>query len=161
MLYVLTCTLQVCIRYIHMGTLKLPKTGSAQMVVCERSLEGSQRLSPRTSPPLSLQLSSGALPGFTSITLESQCPHLARHQVPGAQVRHGSWEPQEDSPAGFGVLWPWLSLRSEISHWNLGLIISQSGSPVPSVAQPLKQAECWRTNAFGLWCWRGFFFFFF
>jgi len=158
MFYVLTCTFQLCIWCIHMGTLKLPQTGSAQMVVCEMSLEGSQRLSPRTSPPLSPQLSSGALPGFTSITLESQYPHLTHHQVPRAQVTHGFWEPQEDWPAGFGVLWPRLSLGSEISHWNLGLIISQSGSPVPPAAQALKQAECWRTDAFGLWCWRGFFF---
>ena len=159
MFYVLTCTLQVCIRCIHMGNLKLPKTGSARMVVCERSLEGNQRLSLRTSPPLSPQLSSGTLPCFTSITLESQCPHLTHHQVPGAQVRHGSWEPQEDSPAGFAVLWPRLRPGSEISHRKLGLIISQSGSLVPPAAQALKKAECWRIAAFGLWCQRRFFFF--
>ena len=112
-----------------MGTLKLPKTGSAQMVVCERSLEASQRLSPRTSPPLSPQLSLGALPGFSSITLESQCPHLTCHWVPRAQVRHGSWESWEDSPAGFGVLCPRLSLGSEISHWKLGGWFSPNQDP--------------------------------
>ena len=36
-------------------------------------------------------------------------PCLAPHQVPGNQVRYGSQETQEDSPAGFGVLWPRLS----------------------------------------------------
>ena len=98
--------------YSH-GNPSCPKESQPRWWVCGRSLEGNQRLSPRTSPPLTPQLSSGALPGFTSITLESQCPDLALHQVPGTQVRYGSQETQEDSPAGFGVLWPRLSPGSE------------------------------------------------
>ena len=90
-----------------------PKESQPRWWVCGRSLEGSQRRSPKTSPPLTPQLSSGALPGFTRITRESQCPHLTSPQVPRAQVRHGSREPCEDSPAGFRVLWPRLSPGSE------------------------------------------------
>ena len=101
MVCVLTLTLQLCIRCIHMGILKLPKEGQPRYWICGRSLEGSQRLIPRTSPALTPQFSSQALPGFTSITLESRYPHLL-----GLKWDMGTQEIWEDSHAGFGVLWP-------------------------------------------------------
>ena len=110
---VLTLTFQLCIRCIHMGTLSCQKESQPRWWVCGRSLEGSQRLSPRTSPPLPSQLSSGTIPGFTSITPESQCPDLAPNQVPGTQVSYGSQETRANTPASFRVPWPRLSPGSE------------------------------------------------
>ena len=79
-----------------------PEESQPRWWVCGRSLEGCQRLSPRTSPLLTPQLRSGALPGFTSIT---EPPHRP-HQVFRAQVRRGSQDTQGDPTAAFRVLWP-------------------------------------------------------
>ena len=144
MVCVLTLTFQLCIQCIHMGTLSCPKESQPRWWVCGRSLEGSQRLSPRTSPLLTPQLSSGAHPGFTSITLESQCPHLIPHWFPGTEVRHGD-------PGALGRLtcrvcsplaqtqpWKW-----EICHQNLGLILSYKDP------WPLQKPEPWGSRELG------------
>ena len=107
------------------------------MVSLWKSLEGNQRLSPRTSPPLTPQLSSAAVPGFTSVTLESQYPHLAPDKVPWAQVRHRSREMGGLTCRVWGPLAQTQPWKWEICHQKLGLILSPSGSLVPPAAQAL------------------------
>ena len=112
MVCVLTLTFQLCIRCIHMGTLSCPRV-SAQMVslwkVPGRKSEAESQDFPTPNSPA--QLRSPCI--FTSITLESQCPDLTPHQVPGTQVRHISQETRENTPAWFRVPWPRLSPGSE------------------------------------------------
>ena len=105
---VLTLTFQVCIRCIHMGTLSCPRV-SAQMVslwkVPGRKSEGESQDVP--TPPFPAQLRSPSR--FHQHHSRIPVPTPRHPEVPRAQVRHGSLEPCEDSPAGFGVLWPRLS----------------------------------------------------
>ena len=94
--------------YAH-GHPELPRRVSAQMVSLWKVPGRKSEAESQDFPTRHSQLSSGALPGFTSITLESQCPDLAPHQVPGIQVRYESQETREDTPAWFRVPWPRLS----------------------------------------------------
>ena len=132
------------------------------MVSLWKALEGSQRLSPRISPPLNLQLISGALPGFTSITLESQVSHLAPYQLPGTQVTYGPQETWEDPPAGLGASGPDSALQVRdlpLKAWADSLPIripgpssclspevtmrwGQGGRPLPSCG-PLPALHIW------------------
>ena len=132
------------------------------MVSLWKALEGSQRLSPRISPPLTPQLISGALPGFTSITLESQVSHLAPYQLPVTQVTYGSQETREDPPARFGASRPDSALQVRdlpLKAWADSLPIripgpssclspevpvrwGQGGRPVPSCS-PLPALHIW------------------
>ena len=136
---VLTLTLQLCIRCIHIGTLSGPKESQPRRWVSGKSLEGSQRLRPRTSAlHTTPQLSSGTLPGFTTITLGSQCPHLLPHWFPRMEVRHG--DPgalgrlacRVQGPLAQAQPWKW-----EICQRKPGLILSSSGSLVPPAAWAL------------------------
>ena len=90
------------------GYPELPERVSAQMVslwkVPGRKSEAESQDFPTPHSPA--QLRSPCI--FTSITLESECPDLAPHQVPGTQVRYGS---QENTPAGFRGLWPDSALQ--------------------------------------------------
>ena len=107
MVCVLTLTFHLCIRSMHVGTQSCPRV-SAQMVslwkVPGRKSEAESQDFPTPHSPA--QLRSPCI--FTSITLESECPDLAPHQVPGTQVRYGS---QENTPAGFRGLWPDSALQ--------------------------------------------------
>ena len=94
--------------YSH-GQFEAAQKNLSQWWVCGWSLEGCQRLCPRTSPLVTPQLRSAALPGFTSVTEPPPRPQ----QVFRAQVRHGSQETREDPPAVFRFLWPRHSPGSE------------------------------------------------
>ena len=101
-------TLHILYSYRHP---EVPKEAQPRWWVSGRSLERSQRLSPGTSPPLTPQLSSGALPRFTSITLESQCPHLAPTKFQGLQWHVGPGSPRRTHLQDLGSSGPDAALK--------------------------------------------------
>ena len=109
---VLTLTLQLCIRCIHMGTLSCSRV-SARIVslwkVPGRKSEPESQDLPTPHSPAQLRSPSRLLQHHSRIPV----PPPRHPEVPRAQVRHGSLEPCENSPAGFQVLWPRLSPGSE------------------------------------------------
>ena len=98
--------------YSH-GHPELPKRVSAQIVglwkVTGRKLETESQAFPTPHSPAQLMSPSRFHQHHSRIPV----PDLAPYQLPGTQVRYGSQETQEDSPAGFRVFWPRLSLGSE------------------------------------------------
>ena len=106
--------------YSH-GHPELPKRVSAQMVslwkVPGRKSEAESLDFPTPHSPAQLRSPSRFHQHHSRIPV----PCLAPHQVPGNQVRYGSQETWENTPAGFRVPWPRLSPGSErFATENLG-----------------------------------------